>query len=234
MRPRRSSRIFRDEPTGTAGERTPHAGRQNPAPAPARAIHVIPRRALTALLLALTACAPATEPSSASGSAVASPAGSHAAPSDLPSEDSALEALLPDQIGGEPTEKLSLRGDGLVASGSADPSFAEFVERLDAQPEDVGVAYAYTLESEVQAFAYQVIGADPGRLIEELEASVRAQDEASDVTWSDATLGDRQVRRGTAAEATDASIYLYGARDIVFLIVTDDKALATEVVAGLP
>jgi hypothetical protein len=191
---------------------------------------------LTGFVLVLTACAPAVDPSSALGSAtpIATPAGSPAAPSDLPSEDPALEALLPDEIGGEPTEKLSLRGDGLVASGSADPSFAEFVERLDAEPEDVGVAYAYTLESEVQAFAYQVIGADPSRLLEELEASVRAQDEASDVTWSDATLGDRQVRRGTAAEATDASIYLYGAGDIVFLIVTDDEALATELVAGLP
>ena len=217
-----------------AGERTPPAGHATTAPEPARAIHVIRRLGLTAFLLALTACAPATEPSSASGSAVTSPAGSPAAPSDLPSEDPALEALLPDQIGNEPTEKLSMRGDGLFASGSADPSFAEFVERLDSQPEDVGVAYAYTLESEVQAFAYQVVGADPDRLLDELEASVRAQDEASDVTWSDATLGTRQVRRGTAAEATDASIYLYGAGDVVFLIVTDEEALATEVVAGLP
>lgn len=205
-----------------------------PLPGWAVARLTIRRLVVAGLVLALAACSAAPQPSPSSSAATPTPAVSSAAPSDLPSEDPALEALLPDEIGGEPTEKLSMRGDGLFASGSADPSFAEFVERLDAQPEDVGVAYAYSLESEVQAFAYQVVGADQDRLLEELEASVRAQDEASDVTWSEVTLGDRVVRRGIAAEATDASIYLYGAGDIVFLIVTADEALATEVAAGLP
>ena len=186
------------------------------------------------LALLLAACS-----AGSSGTPLASPSPSlavstSAPPDELPSEDPALEALLPDEIGGETTEKLSMRGDGLVAGGSSDPTFAAFIERLDAQPEDVGVAYAYTLESEVQAFAYQVSGAAPDRLLDELQASVQAQDEASDVTWSDASIGGKQVRVGQAAEATDASIYLYVSGDVVFIIVTDDPALAAEVAAGLP
>lgn len=186
------------------------------------------------LVLLLVACSPGSstvsvQPSMPAGSAVPS-----APPDDLPSEDAALEALLPDEIGGESTEKLSMRGDGLVAGGSSDPTFAAFIERLDAEPEDVGVAYAYTLESEVQAFAYQVDGVDTERLLDELQASVQAQDAAADVTWSEDSVGDKRVRIGQAAEATDASIYLYGSGDVVFIIVTDDPALAAEVATGLP
>ena len=185
------------------------------------------------LVLLLVAC---SSGSSTVSVAPSTPAVSTApsAPADLPSEDPALEALLPDEIGGESTEKLSMRGDGLVAAGSSDPTFAAFIERLDAQPDQVGVAYAYTLESEVQAFAYQVEGVDTDRLVDELQASVQAQDAATDVTWSEDSLGDKQVRIGQAAEATDASIYLYGSGDVVFIIVTDDPALAAEVATGLP
>lgn len=200
----------------------------------AAAAAVAGRRGALLLVLLLAACSAGSSSTPLATPTPAASVSSSTPPNDLPSEDPALEALLPDEIGGEATEKLSMRGDGLVAAGSSDPTFAAFIERLDARPEDVGVAYAYTLESEVQAFAYQVAGAAPDRLLDELQASVQAQDEASDVTWSDASVGGKDVRVGQAAQSTDASIYLYGSGDVVFIIVTDDAALAAEVAAGLP
>ena len=156
------------------------------------------------------------------------------ASSGLPSEDPALEALLPDEIGGEATEKLSLRGPELVGAGSSDPTFADFVERLGADPEGVAVAYAYTLESEVQVFAYQVRDSRPERLLDELQAAIGAQEATADVTWAPSSLADRPVRLGTPADPANALIYLQGVQDIGFIIVTDDPDLAGEVAGGLP
>lgn len=156
------------------------------------------------------------------------------ASSGLPSEDPALEALLPDEIGAEATEKLSLRGPGLVGAGSSDPTFADFVERLGADPEGVAVAYAYTLESEVQVFAYQVRDTASERLLDALQAAIGAQKATAGVTWTQSTLAGRPVRLGTPADAGNALIYLHGVQDIGFITVTDDPALAAEVVGGLP
>jgi hypothetical protein len=167
------------------------------------------------------------------GGPAATPSPSPAS-SGLPSEDPELEALLPDQIGGEATEKLSLRGPELVGAGSSDPTFADFVERLAADPDDVAVAYAYTLESEVQVFAYQIRGTEPEPLLDALQAAIGAQEATAGVTWTPAVLADRPVRMGTPVDPGNARIYLHGIPDIGFIIVTDDPALAAEVAGGLP
>ena len=156
------------------------------------------------------------------------------ASSGLPSEDPALEALLPDEVGGEATEKLSLRGPELVGAGSSDPTFADFVERLGADPDGLAVAYAYTLESEVQVFAYRVNDTDPERLLDALQTAIGAQEATAGVTWTQSTLAGRRVRLGTPADPANALIYLQGVQDIGFIIVTDDPALAGEVAGGLP
>jgi len=138
------------------------------------------------------------------------------------------------RIGGEATEKLSLRGPELVGAGSSDPTFADFVERLGADPEGVAVAYAYTLESEVQVFAYQVHDTAPERLLDALQAAIGAQEATAGVTWTPSTLAERPVRLGTPADPGNALIYLHGVQDIGFIIVTDDPAHAAEVAGGLP
>lgn len=151
------------------------------------------------------------------------------APRELPD----LEALLPDEVGGQPTQKLSMSGASLLGTGNADPTFTDFLERLGAEPADVGVAYAFTAEGTVQAFAYRVDGAATDVLVEELQASVETAQEA-EVAWEEATVGGKALRRGTAADATDAAIYVYGHDDTAFIIVTEDPELAAEVATALP
>jgi hypothetical protein len=156
-------------------------------------------------------------------------AGATGAPRELPD----LEALLPDEVGGEATQKLSMSGATLLGSGGGDPTFTDFLERLGAEAADVGVAYAFTAEGTVQAFAYRVDGAATEMLVDELQASVETAQEA-EVAWEEATVGDKSVRRGTAAGATDAAIYVYGHADTAFIIVTEDPELAAEVATALP
>lgn len=151
------------------------------------------------------------------------------APRELPD----LEALLPDEVGGEPTEKLSMSGASLLGTGGGDPTFTDFLERLGAEPADVGVAYAFTAEGTVQAFAYRVDGAATDVLLDELQASVETE-QAAEVAWEEAMVGGKAVRRGTAADATDAAIYVYAHDDTAFIIVTDDPDLAAEVATALP
>ena len=186
-----------------------------------------------ALPILLVACSsggegtPTLSPSPTSAASIGTDA------SGPPSEVPDLEAMLPDQIGGEETQKVSMTGGSLIGTSGADPTFTDFVERLGAEPDDVAVAYAFTTQGTVQAFAYRVVGAETAILLDELQASVDTEQEA-EVAWEEATVGNKAVRRGTAEDATDAAIYLYGLDDTAFIIVTDDPQLAAEVATALP
>lgn len=217
--------------TGTVRRSGPGSGGSAAASARTRASIVHRLHAVAVLGVVLVACGGTGDATPTTRSIP--PSVTMPAASSLPSDDPELEALLPDQIGGEATQKLSMAGDGLVGGGTADETFVAFLERIDADPEDVSVAYAWTLESEVQAFAYRVAGAATTTLLRELEASVETEDAAA-VTWEDATIGGKRVRYGSAPDATDASIFLYGHEDVVFIVVSPDPDLAAEVASGLP
>ena len=200
---------------------------------------------LLALLILMAACSSSGTSSSAtaSQSAAASSAAasesasesadasaSDALPSiDLPNSDAELEALLPDEIGGEAAQKFSMRGDEFMAT--AGPEFTDLIARLDAQAEDVSVAGAGA-PSGASALAFQVRGTDNAQLLDELASSLEDQ---GDVTgFEDATVGGKDVRRAAAGDEAQGSVYLYGVDDIVFFITTTDEDAAAEVLSDLP
>lgn len=160
-------------------------------------------------------------------------ASASAAASGALSEAPELEALLPDTIAGEQTQKLSMKGATLMAGGAVDSSFTDFLDRLGAQPSDVSVAFATAVQADSQAFAYRVAGTAPADLLREFQASVGASQGGSDMTWKSVTVGGRQVQQG-ASSSTDKAIYLIPHGDTIFVVVTGDPAIAAEIVASLP
>lgn len=189
-----------------------------------------------AALTMLAACSGGSDGSAspAPTRAVTSAAASaSAAASGALSEAPELEALLPDTIAGEQTQKLSMKGATLMAGGAVDSSFTDFLDRLGAHPSDVSVAFATAVQADSQAFAYRVAGTAPADLLREFQASVGASQGGSDMTWKSVTVGGRQVQQG-ASSSTDKAIYLIPHGDTIFVVVTGDPAIAAEIVASLP
>lgn len=170
----------------------------------------------------------ATELVAPSGAASAS-----AAASGTLSEAPELEALLPDTIAGEQTQKLSMKGETLLSGGVVDSSFTDFLDRLGARPSDVSVAFATAVQADSQAFAYRVAGTTPADLLREFQGSVAASQGGSDVTWKTARVGGKQVQQG-ASPSSDKTIYLIPHADTIFVVVTGNPATADEIISALP
>jgi hypothetical protein len=197
---------------------------------------VIHRRLLLPLLvlaLALAACSSGADGAMAPPSATPTPPAASGSAGPNLSEAPELEALLPDTIAGEETQKLSMKGDTLLAGGVVDTSFTDFLGRLGAEPSDVAVAFATAVNADSQAFAYQVAGTPPDALLREFQGSVAASDGGNDVTWETATVGGKDVQRGTSS-SNEKKIYLLPHGDTIFVAVTSDAAIADEILAALP
>ena len=189
---------------------------------------------IAVLVLAVGACSrgsggPPAATATPTPTVAASPSGSAAVISEAPE----LEALLPDTIAGEQTQKLSMKGDTLMAGGVVDSSFTDFLGRLDAEPSDVAVAFATAVNADSQAFAYQVAGTQPADLLREFQGSVAASDGGSDVTWEAATVGGKDVQRGTSS-SNEKKIYLLPHGDTIFVVVTGVATIADVILAALP
>ncbi|MEO8511299.1 MAG: hypothetical protein ABI534_08655 [Chloroflexota bacterium] len=214
--------------------------------------------ALVAIMaLTLAACSsPGSSPSSSEASVEPSSATEAASPSeeasasadassseialpsiDLPSSAPELEDALPDSVGDITLQKFSMRGAEFLAQGGDDQEFQDFLERLDAQPEDVSVAFAFGADttdgSAVSVFAFRVEGASTDDLTRELQGSLESDGSAADL--SESNIGGKDVLVGESTdETTPGSVYLYGVGDIVFFIGASDEAQATEILSTLP
>jgi hypothetical protein len=209
------------------------------------------RGLVAALALALAACSSGSSSSaSASASASASSASESAAASpsatesstgsalpsfDLPNSDTELEALLPDQIGGKQTAKSSMKGSELMASGSDNQKFIDFLTSVGAQPDDVSVAFAFVLSTTADSTAvaaFRVKGVDHSILLNELSTAMQSDESATGFT--DANVGGKSVKKGTAPGQQTTAVYLYGVADLVFSVTSGSDAAAAEVLSHLP
>lgn len=208
------------------------------------------RGLVAALALALAACssgssssasasasasATATQSEAASASASES-ANASALPSfDLPNSDTELEALLPDKIGGQQTTKSSMKGSELMTSGGDNQQIIDFLNSVGAQPDDVSVAFAFALTtnaSSTAVAAFRVKGVDHAILLDELSTAMQGDQSATGFT--DANVGGKSVRKGTAPGEQTTSVYLYGVADIVFSVTSASDDAAAEVLSHLP
>ncbi len=206
-----------------------------------------PIKALTLAVIAgaslvLAACGQAATPTSAPGAtraALATQAAATQAPGatqgpglsfTIPSEDKALEALLPDQIGGQPTQKLSMTGATFLGDGgSSTNDFTTILTRLGKSPADLSVAGAST--DALQVFAFRVKGVDANQLF---QAFVQLASSAQGDVVSDANIGGKAVKKVVTVDG--AVSYIYASGDVLFTVDVSsdtDPALLTEAFSKL-
>lgn len=157
---------------------------------------------------------------------------------ELPSSDAELEALLPDTIGGVEIQKFSMRGGEFMTSGDDNQEFVDFLNRMNAQPDDVSVAFGFGFSADFEdtaaIFAFRVAGAPTSELVDELQASLE-EDSTETLDWAPANVGGKSVLRAQAdSEEFQGFVYLYGVGDIVFFLNTSDEDAAAEVLSSLP
>lgn len=211
---------------------------------------------LTLLALVLAACSGNSGGSSTSASASASAAATSPAQSDeaseqptesssdgtalpsvdLPNSAPELAELLPDEIGGQQVQKISMSGAELMAEGSGtDPEFISFLERVGAQPEDISVAFVFTLSAEGDTAgiaAFRVAGASSDELEREFRASLDSEGETID--WQEQSVGGKDVLTAPDTNSEDATQYLYTVGDIVFIVTSTSEETAAELLEPLP
>lgn len=186
---------------------------------------------------ASTAASTAAESQEASVEPEASGSQAAANPSlDLPDSAPELAALLPDEIGGQPATQISMSGAEMMAEGTADPSMVAFLEGLDAQPEDISVAFSFGLDpasgSSAGIIALRVEGANSDQLETEFRASMESEGDVVD--WQSASVGGKDVLTAEDPNNEDGTMYLYTVGDIVFLVTSTDDASAAELLEPLP
>jgi hypothetical protein len=155
---------------------------------------------------------------------------------ELPQSAPELAALLPDEIGGAQAFKLSMSGEEMMAAGGeggVDPEFLAFLERLDAQPEDISFAIAASTgaESTTGAFAFRVEGADSEQLEAEFQAAMTAEQA---IDWAPATVGGKDVLTGNDPDNPGNSFYVYTRNDVIFIVTAPSEEEAAQILTELP
>jgi hypothetical protein len=167
---------------------------------------------------------PATQPAAPTGG----PLDSFALPS-LPSEDADLEALLPDELGGEDVLKSSMTGDSFLGTpGAGGEEIAMMLQALGKQPADLSVAFGGT--SEISVIAYQVKGIPATQVY---ASYLQLAQQSGATTSTDTSLGGKSVKK---VVSEDGTVYIYTAGDVVFSVSGDDisPALLDETFSKLP
>lgn len=189
-------------------------------------------------VLVLAACAPAAT----SAPTTAAQATSGPAPTDglfpsfdlgsfaLPSfnSDLELEELLPDDIGGEAVQKVSMTGDSFLGGGGSDDMEA-VLSQFGKAPADLSVAFGGA--AGVNVIAYRIRGVPAGQTYEAFLGIVEMEENP---TISDTTVGGKPVKMIVTSSETS---YIYASGDVLFTVVGNDgvpQALIDETFSKLP
>lgn len=147
--------------------------------------------------------------------------------------DPELADRFPDTVGGEPLTVQSFRGD-VFMTGSTDPSFEAFLDSVDADLEDVSVAFGGLMsgDSVLSVGAFRVAGADEDELETEFLAATEAE---GDITGAERrSMGGKDVWAATDPSGEAAgSMFIYVKDDTVYFL-TGTEEQAAEILAALP
>jgi hypothetical protein len=147
--------------------------------------------------------------------------------------DPALEALLPETIGGVSLVTESQHGTDLTRQSEAlDAMLAGLGKTLA----DFTLASAYSPAGDVEAQVgiWQVAGATPDALLPAFVAVVQASS-TTPLTVTELTLGGHDVTQiGAPGELGQGPLYAYAQDDRVLFVQTPDPKLAEEALAKLP
>lgn len=163
------------------------------------------------------------------------PPGSGAAiPSFDMNGDPELASRFPDTVGGEALQVLSFDGATMESAGGVDASFQDFLDSVDADIDDVSVAFggAASGGGTLSVAAFRVAGQSEDRLEEEF---LSVSEEAGDISGlEEASIGGKDV--WTAQNPTDqtaGTAYIYVKDDTVYFL-TGTEEQASEILAALP
>ena len=191
---------------------------------------------LTVVLAACSSSGGATPSPTPSPTPVPTPSASAsgALPSfNLPSNAKELEALLPDTLGGAKVTKASMKGSDFVNSSSSNAELKAWLDSVGKSLNDVSAAFEFVASgtSSSAVFAFRVAGVDNGKLIDEFKKSSDTSGPA--MTWTSANVGGKNVQKATDS-SQNATVYLYGSADLMFIVETNDPAIAQEALSHLP
>lgn len=179
---------------------------------------------LAGAVLLVAACGSTGTPTGGPGTTPAAgvtpaPAGSEGAAFSfaMPSftSDPELEALLPDEIGGAATEKLSMSGTDLIGEGSGQ-DLAVILTQFGKQPSDLSAGLAGA--AGIDIIAYRVQGIDANALFQAFLQLIGNEDNVV----SDANLGGKSIKKIVTIEG-DTS-YVYASGDVLFIVEAIDEA----------
>jgi hypothetical protein len=192
--------------------------------------------AATAAVLVLAACqeSESSSPSpSPSEPTFPLPSGMSPLPSFVGDQD--LEDTLPDEAVGISFFKISMSGPDFVA-GDVGPQFIEFLDRLEADIEDVSVGLAIGSNADgtqtASVLAFRVLGADAPSLIDEFKSSADAGGDP--LVWHTESLGGKSVEVSDPNDDFPTPVVLYATGDVLYFASSTDPAALEEIVRQLP
>ena len=188
------------------------------------------------LTVAVAACEQSASPSptpSPSEAGFPFPSGMSPLPSLVGNAE--LEGTLPTSAGGLTFFSFSMSGPDFV-SGDVDQQFLDFLDRLDADIDQVSVAFAIGSNGDGSqtgsVFAFQVEGAVAEDLVDEFKAS--AEQGGEPLTWHDATIGGKQVQEADPNADFPTPIVLYATGDVLYFASSTDSSALEDIVRQLP
>jgi hypothetical protein len=187
--------------------------------------------AIVLLVLVIAACSGATS-GSASPTATPEPTTAVSDPgpaaSVTPAPGGPLEDLVPNEVGGVKLVKRTVHGPDI---GELDPeeaaNFAKVLENVEGPLE--AFASVSATGPGLAISAWRMEGTDGGQLGEAFIAFVLGSGKAA---VADVTIGGKEVKRITPANATPLHVYLTG--EVMFVVQAEDEAVVEEAFAALP
>ena len=146
--------------------------------------------------------------------------------------DPALEALLPESLGGSVLTRESQFGTQLTRESDA---FDAFLADQGKTAADFSLASAYSASGniEAQVGAWRVDGADAAGMLAGFVTAVRASS-TSELTVTEPTIGGAPVTQiGAPGQLTQGPLYAFASGDTVLFVQTPVPALAEEAMAKL-
>jgi hypothetical protein len=187
--------------------------------------------------LGIAACGPGAASTGQSTESAAPSAGPPSTPALLslgpdaqptPFHDPELEALLPDEIAGEPMQKSTMLGPEMIDPGPGGDKVRAALKKFDKTPEDLSVAFGAA--ANVAVSAYRIKGIDAEKALTSFRFFM---DLGTAPTLHDAVIGGKAVKK-VVKGATTAYFYTY--EDVIFTIQPpggNDSAVA-DAISKLP
>ena len=147
---------------------------------------------------------------------------------DLPSVDKELEAVLPNDVAGEPISKSSVGGETFLGTPGSEELTA-VLQALGKTPADLTAAVGGNTKAFLIAF--RIKGVPAGQF---LDSFVTAASGEAGVQLTDVTISGKQAKKFTDAAGTTMYLYLTGDTIVTVSPISLDEAVLNEIFTKLP